>query len=86
MLLGRTHLSLPPDEQEKYAKYVATRLKANNNNKVKEEDGEEVSEGWMGGNERVEEVWIRGHGGMWIKSRIRIMWRDRERKEKRFEM
>ena len=41
VLLGRTHLTLPPDEQEKYAKYVSTRLKANNNNKMKEEEGEE---------------------------------------------
>lgn len=35
MLLGRTHLTLPPDEQEKYNRYVASRLKANNNNKMK---------------------------------------------------
>lgn len=45
MLLGRTHLTLPPDEQEKYAKYVASRLKANNNNKMKQEEGEDEVSG-----------------------------------------
>ncbi|XP_068245730.1 lysine-specific demethylase 2A-like isoform X2 [Palaemon carinicauda] len=36
VLLGRTHLSLPPDEEEKYKKYVSSKAKANNNNQLKE--------------------------------------------------
>ena len=52
VLLGRTHLTLPPDEQEKYAKYVSTRLKANNNNKMKEEEGEEEVSRRRGGERR----------------------------------
>ncbi|XP_066957915.1 lysine-specific demethylase 2A-like isoform X3 [Macrobrachium rosenbergii] len=36
VLLGRTHLSLPPDEEEKYKKYLSSKAKANNNNQLKE--------------------------------------------------
>lgn len=36
VLLGRTHLTLPPDEEEKYKKYLSTKAKANNNNQLKE--------------------------------------------------
>lgn len=35
VLLGRTHLTLPPDEQQKYERYLASKKKNNNNNKVK---------------------------------------------------
>ena len=45
VLLGRTHLTLPPDEQEKYTKYASTRLKANNNNKMNEDEGDEEVSG-----------------------------------------
>ncbi|XP_071513076.1 lysine-specific demethylase 2A-like isoform X3 [Panulirus ornatus] len=42
VLLGRTHLTLPPDEQEKYNKYLASKVKVNNNNQLNEEaEGEE---------------------------------------------
>ncbi|XP_042885733.1 lysine-specific demethylase 2A-like [Penaeus japonicus] len=49
VLLGRTHLTLPPDEQQKYERYLASKKKNNNNNKVKGEDeesdgGEDVPE------------------------------------------
>ncbi|XP_042220286.1 uncharacterized protein LOC121865035 isoform X3 [Homarus americanus] len=37
VLLGRLHLTLPPDEQEKYIKYMSTKMKANNNNQLNEE-------------------------------------------------
>nr|XP_027219721.1 jmjC domain-containing histone demethylation protein 1-like [Penaeus vannamei] len=40
VLLGRTHLTLPPDEQQKYERYLASKKKNNNNNKVKGEDEE----------------------------------------------
>ncbi|XP_047483967.1 uncharacterized protein LOC125035795 isoform X2 [Penaeus chinensis] len=49
VLLGRTHLTLPPDEQQKYERHLASKKKNNNNNKVKGEDeesdgGEDVPE------------------------------------------